>query len=273
MLQCSEGIQAHHGHLDLALLLGSVPRCPRPTQGCSAFTAGLCTPSLTTSQSVTKDGVQGGSACFCFFVCLPFLIQAKQTWWKSRKNPKNILNIWQSHVHGPKHQTWSLILFSLFKIGSNISKPSCLYLPKCRDNRHAPPWPVYAFAEIGPQAPRTPSKCSIRYSEYRAFVTICYDAVGWPLVLNRISIYGASFLWFQVSQFAEKPAEHTQVYLASYQLLLEGIWLYVNLYDDGSATSNFKCLSGPSRAGNTQTWNSPSWVNWDLTNSTVFPLC
>lgn len=56
-----------------------VPRCPRPTQGCSALTTGLCTPSLTTSQSVTKDGVQGGSACFCFFVCLPFLIQAKQT--------------------------------------------------------------------------------------------------------------------------------------------------------------------------------------------------
>lgn len=25
-------------------------------------------------------------------------------------------------------------------------------------------------------------------------------------------MYGASFLWFQVSQFAEKPAEHTQVY-------------------------------------------------------------
>lgn len=37
---------------------------------------------------------------------------------------------------------------------------------------------MYAFAEIGPQAPRVLGKHSIRYSEHRAFVTICYDAVG-----------------------------------------------------------------------------------------------
>lgn len=51
-------------------------------------------------------------------------------------------------------------------------------------------------------------------------------------------MYGASFLWFQVSQFAEKPAEHTQVYQPAARRDLT-----VNLHDDGSATSNFKCLS------------------------------
>lgn len=70
--QCSKGIQIHHRHLNLVLLLGSVPRCPGPTQGSQCLHHWLLhTLTGNFTIRITKDGVQES------FVCLPCLIQGK----------------------------------------------------------------------------------------------------------------------------------------------------------------------------------------------------